>query len=859
MSTPGDAKAIVLQSVVPEDDERPTMIAYPDGVHFRLWCIDSQNDAAIEVIVCNLIRDEGRLGGESVLEQSEVILEVGADAVVSEIVPEHPLNACIRANHVQTRQSVSLGVGRSAYCHAPPFTGPAHLGEPNWLMIATNRVDLRNQAEVRNIPIGLHRQYIEPTSVLDHRANEADAIRIGPTRPPQHHGCAWRDVLDGLIGRCQQSGIIGGAWIGPPKDVEVWLVPDLPGADDTSVVEDHRPHVSRKVADEPRHHPVRHVAVGVPIPSVVVVEQAHDVEPGANLRTDDPVIDGPPIWSVGTVVQLVGSEFLSEPVTAQHSGTRHGRPRIARVALRNEGAQSKDVSNGPRPAMKDQRRDLVMAHMRSMVAAPVEHMPRMDGDVMDNPMMDVLPSHAPMPASTCISRMDGVMDRRVRVGSRRCERRRPMPMSLEEPDSQGHGDTGDHSGKEQDPAHKLMVQGRPSTESELSPANTATRHQFGNCSRATQHPISTLRGALIDYHDAKYRVGLSLLPGIGPARLGRLIDVAGSAEAAWHVGPEQLRRAGIEDGALAPLLTRRKQIDLDREMGRIEALGATVLVPDDPRYPPKLAEVFTRPGILYVKGNIQPEDSQALAVVGTRRPSIYGQALVSTMTPLLVQAGLTIVSGLATGIDTIAHRAALQSGGRTLAVLGSGLDVIYPGQNRGLAERIADNGAVVTEYAMGTQPDAFNFPARNRIISGLALGSLIVEAGQKSGALITAGYAVDQNREVFAFPGRISDDHSAGCNRLIKEGRAKLVMSVEDILEELNINVALQQLEMPQAVAENDVERRILSALSANPVHIDELGRQASVPAAEVTSALTLLELRGAVRHVGSMHYVLAR
>lgn len=357
---------------------------------------------------------------------------------------------------------------------------------------------------------------------------------------------------------------------------------------------------------------------------------------------------------------------------------------------------------------------------------------------------------------------------------------------------------------------------------------------------------------------AKYYVGLSLLPGIGPARFSRLVEICGTADAAWRASVTELKRSGVDDRAIEGLLQRRTTLDLDHELERVHRAGGRVITQDDIEYPPLLHETFGRPPILYVKGELLPEDSQSLAIVGTRRPSIYGQTQTVRNVPLLVERGLTIISGLAVGIDTAAHRSALEAGGRTIAVLGSGLDVLYPSQNRGLAERISQHGAVITEYAMGTQPDAFNFPARNRIISGLSLGTVIVEAGEKSGALRTAGYALEQNREVFAFPGRANDPQSVGCNRLIKRGHAKLVMDIDDIVDELNLSVAMQQIEIKHVIPENDREGKLLSLLSSEPVHVDELGRNSQLAMSDVTSTLTMLELKGTIRHVGSMHYVLS-
>ena len=356
----------------------------------------------------------------------------------------------------------------------------------------------------------------------------------------------------------------------------------------------------------------------------------------------------------------------------------------------------------------------------------------------------------------------------------------------------------------------------------------------------------------------KYFVGLSLLPGIGPARMAKLIGLCGSAEAAWSASPEQLRYAGVDEKSLPLLLDKRKSTNVDAELERVHSFGARVLTWADEEYPSLLKEAFNKPAILYVMGSFAPEDSQALAVVGTRSPSTYGRDLVIGMTPQLVAQGLTIVSGLALGIDTLAHRGAVQSSGRTIAVLGSGLDVLYPRENRGLANRIVEHGAVVTEYAMGTQPDAFNFPARNRIISGLSLGTLVVEAGHKSGALITSRFALDQNREVFAIPGRVTDRQSAGCNRLIRRGEAKLVVDPEDILEELHLSYVPQQLSMESNGA-NEAERVILAMLSSEPIHVDDITRQSRLSSPEVSSTLTMLELRNMIRNVGSMHYVLAR
>lgn len=358
--------------------------------------------------------------------------------------------------------------------------------------------------------------------------------------------------------------------------------------------------------------------------------------------------------------------------------------------------------------------------------------------------------------------------------------------------------------------------------------------------------------------DVRYLVGLSLLPGIGPARFQRILAHFGDAERAWRASEQDLLRLGVESRFLAQLAEKRRALSLDREMERIDRLGVSILTMDDPAYPRQLAEVFNAPPILYVKGEITLADEQSVGVVGTRSPSVYGKEVAARVVPKLVQSGLTIVSGLARGIDTIAHCAALDAGGRTIAVLGCGIDVIYPPENRHLYARIAGQGAVVTEYPLGTKPDAYNFPARNRILSGLALGTIVVEAQLGSGALITADYALEQNREVFAFPGRATDRGSAGCNRLIREGRAKLVTATEDILEELDLTAAVQQLAIKAVIPANDEESRLLTLLSHDPVHIDVLVRESLLGTATVAGTLMMLELKGVVRQVGPMTYVLA-
>lgn len=358
--------------------------------------------------------------------------------------------------------------------------------------------------------------------------------------------------------------------------------------------------------------------------------------------------------------------------------------------------------------------------------------------------------------------------------------------------------------------------------------------------------------------DARFLVGLSLLPGIGPARFHKLIGHFQDPERAWHASEQELLALGVDAKTLPTLLERRRSLSLDEEMERLQRLDVRIVSIYDQNYPAPLKEIYNAPPLLYVKGELLQADEQSLGVIGTRHPSTYGKELASRIVPELVRSGLTIVSGLARGIDAMAHHAALDAGGRTISVLGCGIDIVYPAEHRSLFNRITQHGAVITDYPLGTKPDAFNFPARNRIISGISLGTLVVEAGATSGALITADYALEQNREVFAFPCRTTDRGSGGCNRLIREGRAKLVTSTEDILEELDLTVAVQQLEIKAVLPANDEESHLLSLLSHEPVHIDELSRQTALAAPTVASTLLMLELKGAVRQVGSMSFVLA-
>lgn len=354
--------------------------------------------------------------------------------------------------------------------------------------------------------------------------------------------------------------------------------------------------------------------------------------------------------------------------------------------------------------------------------------------------------------------------------------------------------------------------------------------------------------------DRMYWVGFNMVRGIGPARVRALLDYFGTLKDAWHAPAAELREAGLDRRSVENLLAARRSLDLEREMQRLERAGVQVFTWEDDDYPRRLCQIYNPPPVLYVRGTLLPQDEWAVAVVGTRRPTHYGREAARVLAGDLARQGVTVVSGLALGIDGVAHEAALEAGGRTIAVLGSGFRHLYPARHRGLAKRIAEQGALITEYALDVRPEASNFPPRNRIISGLSMGVVVVEAGETSGALITARFAADQGREVFAVPGPIFHRPSVGTNRLIQEG-AKAVTSVNDILEELNITRLAEHQEARLAIPKSDLEEQILACLAQEPLHVDDIVRQMQLDAAQVISTLTLMELKGLVRQVGVMQY----
>lgn len=358
-------------------------------------------------------------------------------------------------------------------------------------------------------------------------------------------------------------------------------------------------------------------------------------------------------------------------------------------------------------------------------------------------------------------------------------------------------------------------------------------------------------------NEKAYWIAFNRVPGIGPARLTALLETCDTIEQAWRAPIQQLKAAGLDRRTLESLLSIRRTLDLEMEWQRLVKAGVTLLTWDDADYPHNLRQTPHPPPVLYVRGELIPADSCAVAIVGTRRASAYGREVAHTLASELARNGVTVVSGLALGVDAIAHQAAAEAGGRTLAVLGSGVDQIYPASNRSVADAILQHGAILSEYPLGTKPEASNFPPRNRVISGLSLCVVVVEAGERSGALITAKFAAEQGREVFAVPGSILHPGSLGCNQLIQNGAIPL-LSVADVLDLLDLERVTAQSEMRTTVAADPGEAKLLTHLSTEPKHVDDIVQEMMLVASEVTGLLTMMELKGLVRQVGPMRYVRA-
>ncbi len=361
-------------------------------------------------------------------------------------------------------------------------------------------------------------------------------------------------------------------------------------------------------------------------------------------------------------------------------------------------------------------------------------------------------------------------------------------------------------------------------------------------------------------NDLRYIIKLAHVPGIGHARLRTLIGKFGSAEQVFRATMGQLTATdGFDKKTAEKIKSHADELEdiVQEQIALMERYHVRCITWQDSDYPGYLRQIYDPPAYFFVRGTMTEQDQYAVAVVGTREPTPYGRVITDTLCRELAIRGITIISGLARGIDTMAHESALRSGGRTIAVLGCGVDRIYPSSNFRLASDIIQHGAILSDYPMKTPPDAVNFPGRNRIISGLSLGTLVVEAGERSGALITAGFALDQNRELFAVPGQANVTQAKGTNRLIKQG-AQLVDSVEDILSALDAKLpALKKTRESPPPSEIPPGTKIIyDCLSPEPVHIDEIARKANLSVSDTLTKLLSLELLGAAKQLAGKHFV---
>jgi DNA processing protein len=363
-------------------------------------------------------------------------------------------------------------------------------------------------------------------------------------------------------------------------------------------------------------------------------------------------------------------------------------------------------------------------------------------------------------------------------------------------------------------------------------------------------------------------IALNTVKGLGPVRIKRLIDAFGSAEEVFKRPAADLARRGLIPEACAVQLRDKALFDeAEAQLVWVEKERAAVLTLAMKEYPPYLREIFAPPPVLFVKGDRSVFSRHGLAVVGTRMPTAYGRTVTAAITAQLVERGLVIVSGLARGVDTVAHRTAIERGGRTVAVLGCGLDRIYPAENKELAETICGSGgAIVSEFPMGTPPEPFNFPRRNRIISGLSAGILLVEGGEKSGGLITAHYALQQGRDVFAVPGPITSPQSAGPFNLIKEGAiparsgyeiADALSLIENPLVRMADASTMPLLGAPLSLL-SEAERELYERLGGTPLRIDELADATGKTVMQLFDTLLNLELKGLTRQVSGQQFVRA-
>lgn len=331
------------------------------------------------------------------------------------------------------------------------------------------------------------------------------------------------------------------------------------------------------------------------------------------------------------------------------------------------------------------------------------------------------------------------------------------------------------------------------------------------------------------------------------SRISQLKNHFGSLELAWNCSDKkEFLTAGISQKSVNTFFEKRQKADPEKMAKNLLSVSAEMIFWGDKNYPNPLKTIDSPPVFLFVRGQLKSEDVLSLSVVGTRRVSVNGRQMTESVMPELVRSGLCIISGLARGVDAIAHKATLQCRGRTIAVLGNGIDAIYPPENRMLGEKIIESGgAVVSEFCPGTPPNAFHFPRRNRIVAGLSLGTLVVEGAEKSGSLITAQFALEQGKEVFAVPGSPAVKMSAGPNRLIQRGEAKLVLSAEDILNELALPTVASQQSIQRSLPTDPIQKAVFELLEEEPLLFDDILHKSDFVSAEVSATLTILEMKG--------------
>lgn len=345
----------------------------------------------------------------------------------------------------------------------------------------------------------------------------------------------------------------------------------------------------------------------------------------------------------------------------------------------------------------------------------------------------------------------------------------------------------------------------------------------------------------------------SFIP-FGPARCGLLLSFFGSAKRAWGAKAKELLSVGLSQKLTEGFVGFRESFDPVAYFKELKKKEISFVTLDDPKYPENLAGLFDAPPVLYVMGEIKRSDASAIAIVGSRKKTSYGAEVTERFAGELASLGITIVSGLARGIDTAAHEAALGVGGRTLAVLACGLDKVYPPENTVLAKKIVKNGAVISEYPLGHPALRINFASRNRIISGLSRAVIVVEGQEKSGTLLTASAAANQGRTVFAVPGQITSPMSAAPHFLIKQG-AKMVTGVSDILAELDWELKVDREEVEKILPSTKDEEELLQILANEPFHLDEMARMSKLPVAEISARLTIMELKRMVKNMGGGVY----